>query len=251
MLSSSMDAIQTAKDLAVREGILTGTSGGGVLSAAIKLVEDNDFPDGTSILAILADTGERYLSTQLFEDIPIDMTEEEKKLAASTPSCPPPPPGLPEVFPFATKWVQNEIDSHKVVIYSLEYCEFCWTLTGFLDALGVAYHKIDIDSFEYAKDDLGNKYRSALSQLTDCKTFPKFFINGKFVGGAVDACMMWKKKEESSKSDGDAMRGMLQKVGINGGNGNFNDYQGDPFEFLPKWMTQNPLRTQVVIIMYD
>jgi glutaredoxin-related protein len=66
-----------------------------------------------------------------------------------------------------------------------------------LDALGVPYHKIDIDSFEYAKDDLGNKYRSALSQLTDCKTFPQFFINGKFVGGAVDACMMWKKKEES------------------------------------------------------
>ena len=79
MLSSSMDAIQTAKDLAVREGILTGTSGGGVLSAAIKLVEDNDFPDGTSILAILADTGERYLSTQLFEDIPIDMTEDWRR----------------------------------------------------------------------------------------------------------------------------------------------------------------------------
>jgi len=108
------DAIRTAKELAVKEGILSGTSGGGALSAALKLAED--CPEGTSILAIIADTGERYLSTPLFDGIPTDMTEEEKELAASTPSNPPPPPGLPDVLPEATKWVQNEIDNHKVVM---------------------------------------------------------------------------------------------------------------------------------------
>lgn len=226
-------AIQTAKDLAIKEGIFSGTSGGGILSAALKLAED--CAEGTSILAIIPDTGERYLSTPLFEDIPADMTDEEKELAASTPSNPPPAPGLPEVIPEATEWVTNKINNNKVVIFSLEYCEFCWTLTAFLDALGVPYLKIDIDSFEYAKDNMGNKYRSALSALTECKTFPQFFISGKFIGGAVDACQMWKKNE---------MQDVFKKAGIKGGNDNFNDYKGDPFEFLPKWMTHNPLRSK-------
>jgi cysteine synthase A len=227
------DAIGTAKELAIKEGIFSGTSGGGVLSAALKFAEN--CPAGTSVLALIPDTGERYLSTPLFADIPADMTEEEKELAASTPSTPPPPPGLPGVFPEATKWVENKISNHKVVIFSLEYCEFCWTLTGFLDTLGVPYHRVDIDSFEYAKDNMGNKYRSALQELTDCKTFPQFFVGGKFIGGAVDACMMWKKNE---------LKGLFEENGIKGGDDNFGNYEGDPFEFLPKWMTQNPLRSK-------
>jgi cysteine synthase len=104
-----------------------------------------------------------------------------------------------------------------------------------LDALGVEYETIDIDSFEYAKDNMGNKYRSALCELTECKTFPQFFVNGKFVGGAVDACMMWKR---------DQLQVAFKEAGITGGDGNFNGYQGDPFEFLPKWMTKNPLRSK-------
>ena len=107
----------------------------------------------------------------------------------------PPPPGLPPVTIEATKWVKKEATSSPVVIFSLEYCEFCWTLTSFLDALGVSYHKIVIDSFMYAKDNVGNEYRAALSEWTDCKTYPQFFVNGTFIGGAVDACMMWKKGE--------------------------------------------------------
>jgi cysteine synthase A len=35
---------------------------------------------------MLPDTGERYLSTPLFADIPVDMTEEEQEIARSTPS---------------------------------------------------------------------------------------------------------------------------------------------------------------------
>ena len=149
------DAIQTSRNLAIQEGMFSGTSGGGVLSAALKLAEGCQ--EGASILALIPDTGERYLSTPLFDDIPADMTEEEKELAASTPSTPPPPPGLPEVLPEATEWVEGEIASHKVVVFSLEYCEFCWTLTRFLDTLGVQYHRIDIDSFAYAKNNMGNK----------------------------------------------------------------------------------------------
>jgi cysteine synthase A len=227
------DAIETAQKLAKTEGILSGTSGGGTLSAALAFADG--LTESSNIVVIIPDTGERYLSTPLFENIPADMTEEELEIAKSTPSTPPPPPGLPPVTVEATEWVQNEARSSKVVIFSLEYCEFCWTLTSFLDALGVPYHKIDIDSFIYAKDNLGNKYRASLVEWTQCPTFPQFFVSGEFVGGAVDACMMWKKDE---------LQKLFKKANIKGGDGNFNNYSGDTFEFLPKWMTQNPLRSK-------
>lgn len=246
------DAIQTAHELAMKEGIFSGTSGGGVLSSALKIAETA--PEGTSILAMIPDTGERYLSTPLFDDIPADMTEEEKKLAESTPSTPPPAPDLPGVLPEATEFVQKTNSENKVVVWSLIYCEFCWTLSKvglmsvcrlscctfscsfslsntlsqLLDALEVPYEIINIDSFEYAKDQMGNKYRAALCEMTDCPTFPQLFIDGKFIGGAADACIMWKNNELQEK---------FTEAGIQ-----YADYQGDPFEFLPKWMSQNPLR---------
>jgi len=39
------------------------------------------------VLCMLPDTGERYLSTPLFADIPADMTDEELRIMRSTPSC--------------------------------------------------------------------------------------------------------------------------------------------------------------------
>ena len=43
-------------------------------------------PNGSAILCMLPDTGERYLSTPLFADVPVDMTEEELAISHSTPS---------------------------------------------------------------------------------------------------------------------------------------------------------------------
>jgi len=57
----------TAVALAHKEGIFTGVSGGGTVAAALKCAEQA--PEGSSILAMLPDTGERYLSTYLFENI--------------------------------------------------------------------------------------------------------------------------------------------------------------------------------------
>jgi len=224
-------AIATSKELALKEGIFSGTSGGGIVNCALQLAKKSK--PGTSILAIVPDTGERYLSTPLFDDIPADMTPEEKELADSTPSTPPPPPGLPGVFPEATEFVKDRIKKHKVIIWSLEYCEFCWTLFKLLDVLQVPYETVNIDSFEYAKDNMGNKYRSALSDITDCRTFPQFFVDGEYIGGAADACIKWKKGE---------LQPILEKAGLN--NNDFGGYEGDPFEFLPKWMGQNPLRSK-------
>jgi cysteine synthase A len=77
-------AIATSKLLAAKEGLLTGISGGGTMWAALETAKNA--PEGSVILAMLPDTGERYLSTPLFADIAADMNDEELEIAKSTPS---------------------------------------------------------------------------------------------------------------------------------------------------------------------
>jgi len=78
------EAVATAKALAAKEGLLTGISGGGTMWAALETAKMA--PKGSVILAMLPDTGERYLSTPLFADIAADMDEAELEIAKSTPS---------------------------------------------------------------------------------------------------------------------------------------------------------------------
>jgi cysteine synthase A len=61
------EALETARQLASREGIFCGISSGATFAAALKVAIDAD--PGSVILAMLPDTGERYLSTALFEGI--------------------------------------------------------------------------------------------------------------------------------------------------------------------------------------
>ena len=61
------DAIATARALAQKEGIFTGISGGATFAAALGIAKES--PAGSVILAMLPDTGERYLSTALTEGI--------------------------------------------------------------------------------------------------------------------------------------------------------------------------------------
>ena len=62
------EAIAASRSLARNDGIFCGISAGGTFAAALKLAERA--PAGTVILAMLPDTGERYMSTPLFEGIP-------------------------------------------------------------------------------------------------------------------------------------------------------------------------------------
>ena len=62
------EAMETARALAKQEGIFCGISCGGTFAAALKVAKDA--PKGAVILAMLPDTGERYLSTALFADLP-------------------------------------------------------------------------------------------------------------------------------------------------------------------------------------
>jgi cysteine synthase A len=63
---SSDDAVETARQLATKEGILAGISSGAAMSAAMQLSQRPE-NEGKTIVVILPDTGERYISTEMFE----------------------------------------------------------------------------------------------------------------------------------------------------------------------------------------
>ncbi len=69
------EAIAAARSLSGKEGIFCGISSGGTFAAAVKVAEKA--APGSVILAMLPDTGERYLSTPLFEGIPEGSDAEE------------------------------------------------------------------------------------------------------------------------------------------------------------------------------
>jgi cysteine synthase A len=186
---------------------------------------------------MLPDTGERYLSTPLFDDIPADMTAAEIEIANSTPGyrfgAPPPPPAkeedqedelldAPEV---AVQFV-NDVTSNAdrpVVMFSHEWCEFCWSVRKMFAKYEVPYRSIDLDSVEYQQDNKGGEIRAALRERTTSKTIPQIFIGGQYIGGATelfDAC-----------KDG-SMQKLLEENTVN-----YNkDVKDDPYAFLPGWL---------------
>ncbi|MFC3071091.1 cysteine synthase A [Phenylobacterium soli] len=83
------EAITMSQRLAKEEGIFVGITAGATFAGALKVAEKAG--PGSTILAMLPDTGERYLSTPLFADVPADMTEEELAIAQSSPLFQPQP----------------------------------------------------------------------------------------------------------------------------------------------------------------
>jgi len=75
--------IEWSIKLAQKEGILTGISSGATFAVAMQIAEKAEA--GTVILCMLPDTGERYLSSPLFDSIEEEMTGEEIALSKSTP----------------------------------------------------------------------------------------------------------------------------------------------------------------------
>jgi len=76
-------AVEWSRKLAQKEGIFAGISAGATFAVAVQVAEKA--PAGSVILAMLPDTGERYLSTPLFDGIEEDMDAEEISLMKSTP----------------------------------------------------------------------------------------------------------------------------------------------------------------------
>jgi cysteine synthase A len=110
-----------------------------------------------------------------------------------------------------------------VVLFALEWCEFCWSVRRMFAAYGIPYRSVDLDSVAYQTDDWGGQIRAALTAQTTVKTIPQIFVGGDFVGGATDAFDAWR--------DGRLQR-LLDRAGV----AYAGDKTEDPYSFLPTWL---------------
>ncbi len=227
------DALRMARELARQEGIFVGTSSGATLAAALTIAQRAK--PGANIVCMLPDTGERYLSTPLFEDIGENMNAEELEISRSTagyrfdaPSGAPAPAPAAAPLPVALdaeaeKMVDEVIRDEPVVLFALEWCEFCWSVRKLFAKVGIQYRSVDLDSVAYQAGELGGKIRAVLAKRTGAVTIPQIYIGGVHIGGATDLFDAWRK-------------GSIQQA--------LNEHQIpydasaaiDPYTLLPKWL---------------
>ncbi|MCP4047864.1 MAG: O-acetylserine lyase, partial [Gammaproteobacteria bacterium] len=198
-------ALQFTRELAQKEGIFCGVSSGATFTAAMEIARSA--PGGSNILCMLPDTGERYLSTPLFDDIAVEMSEEELELSRSTPNYrfdaattgkkatettkeTEEPPVLDEQASDFVDQATSDTEN-PIVLFALEWCEFCWSVRKLFAKLGIPYRAIDLDSVKYQENDLGGKIRAVLLDQLGSPTIPQIYINGKHIGGATDLFAMY------------------------------------------------------------
>jgi len=194
------EALRLSRELARQEGIFVGISAGGALAGALEVCKTASA--GATMLCMLPDTGERYLSTPLFADIAADMNEEELEIMRSTPggqfNSPAPASAAsaspPIVSSDAEEFVRKTLSDaeNPVVMFALEWCEFCWAVRKLFQACSVPFRSVDIDSVEYQQNDMGAKIRAAVTARTGVTTIPQIFIGGEFIGGATEMLNAWK-----------------------------------------------------------
>jgi cysteine synthase A len=228
------DALALSRSLARDEGIFVGISAGATLAGALAVADKAE--PGSNVLCMLPDTGERYLSTPLFDGIFDDMSEEEMEISQSTPnyhfaSAPPPAPeedeeesvvkAPAEALEFFDH-VTNDPDN-PVVLFAMEWCEFCWSVRKMFAEYEIPYLSVDLDSVAYQENNKGGNIRKAIEQHTGLKTIPQIYVGGQHIGGATETF--------------DAVKdGSLQKL-LEQNSVNWNrSVDTEPYSFLPGWL---------------
>jgi cysteine synthase A len=228
------DAMKASRDLAQKEGMFVGVTSGATLAGALDVCKRA--PAGSVVLCMLPDTGERYLTTPLFEGVSENMTDEELEISRSTPSArfdvavSPAPAAAAEVTAAdaeAVAFVQKTLAENKVALFALEWCEFCWSVRKLFNKMGLAHRSVDLDSAAYQKDDWGGRIRAALREKTGCVTIPQIFVGGEFIGGCSELFDAYK--------DG-KLQAMLDKADASYA----ADPELDPYQLLPKWLQPRP-----------
>jgi cysteine synthase A len=226
------EALRLAHELATREGIFTGISGGATLAGALAVAEDA--PRGANILCMLPDTGERYLSTPMFEGIEADMNADELELSRSTPSArfdvPAAPAPAEDDLPAAAaeagkRFFEEAIADREnpVVMFALEWCEFCWSVRRLMADYEIPYRSVDLDSVRFQENNLGGEIRNAIRENTGAKTIPQIYIGGQHIGGATEFF--------------DALKAGSAQELLEQNDVNWNRSAGkDPYTYLPGWL---------------
>ncbi|MEP2027207.1 MAG: glutaredoxin [Paracoccaceae bacterium] len=110
-----------------------------------------------------------------------------------------------------------------VVLFSLEWCEFCWSVRKMFEKAGIAYESIDLDSVAYQANELGADLRAALRDMTGAPTIPQIYIGGEHIGGATETF------------DAFNDRSLHEKLVANGVV--FNQAMNEnAYSFLPAWL---------------
>jgi cysteine synthase A len=187
-------ALYYARQLAQQEGIFVGITAGATFAGAVSIAEHAE--PGSTILCMLPDTGERYLSTPLFEGIDAEMNADEIAIAQSSPNyqfgmAAPAPNSAPAVVdaPAAgiaavEKYLTDT--ANPVVLFALEWCEFCWAVRKLFKALAIPFVSVDLDSVALQEEDLGANIRKALLAKIGSPTIPQVFIGGDLIGGCSE-----------------------------------------------------------------
>ena len=226
------DALRCSRELARKEGIFVGISAGATLAGALQIAQQA--PRGANILCMLPDTGERYLSTPLFQDVSVDMTAEEQAISRSTPGyrfdvcaapAAPAASAPPALDAGALKQLEEFVRSSDkaVVMFALEWCEFCWAVRKLLTKYEIPHRVVSLDSVEYQDGNRGGKIRDALRERTAMQTLPQIFLGGEFIGGCselFDRCRSGQLGQELRTLD----------IPFNA------SVTDDPNSFLPGWL---------------
>ncbi|HEY0660070.1 MAG TPA: glutaredoxin domain-containing protein [Lysobacter sp.] len=169
------------------------------------------------------------------------MSAEELEISRSTPGArfdaPPPaaPPAVaaPKPASVATPAVSADVEAfvdqvladreQPLVLFALEWCEFCWSLRKLFAKCGIPYRSVDLDSTAYQRDDRGGQIRAVLTSRTGSKTIPQVFVGGEFIGGCTETLDMFKD-------------GRLQTLLSANGVPYDESVRIDPYTLLPTWL---------------
>lgn len=219
------DAMAMSRALATKEGFFVGITAGATFAAALEIAKTA--PKGSKILAMLPDTGERYLSTPLFAEIGEAMDAQEMEISRSTEtirfdmsSGPAPAAQNSAADPKAVAEIEATVAANPVVLYALEWCEFCWSVRNLFRDAGIDYVSIDLDSAAYREK--SSALRAALLDITGAPTIPQVFVGGELVGGAT---------ETFDAYNSGALKRMLDSQDL----GMLTAAQ-NAYDYLPKWL---------------
>jgi len=119
------------------------------------------------------------LPTYLFDGVEAEMSGDEVDISKSTPGfridvtaaiapvgdAPPPPEVKPEIRTLVNEIISD--DKEPIVMFALEWCEFCWSVRKMFAETGIQFKSVDLDSVAYQKDNLGGEHIGGCTETFD------------------------------------------------------------------------------------
>src|SRR5262249_2747296 len=127
----------------------------------------------------------------------------------------------PEIGDFVARVLADR--EQPVVLFALEWCEFCWALRKLFAKAGIPHRSVDLDSAAYQRDDRGGHIRAVLRAKLGTNTIPQVFVGGEHIGGCTETLEAYKT-------------GRLQQMLDASGVGFDRTVELDPFTLLPGWL---------------